>query len=327
VVRFVIPEYAGWSLVKIAARIYAQRTHKMGDRPGGSGFRVPWIELILGSHAIYITAFSHICYIYGMTLASQIAGYRNKGFTTEQAEVIALMRVAAGVLFQDFPDSFLLFGGAALLLFHQSVRHSGDLDLLARVEERPNPDEIQASLAAGLSSAAEALNFAPLRFENVSQGNLGTKLWIAAGDGRRLFRVDLNRFGSVLQSEIEEHAVDIDSEHIASVKSASRDCLLLQKAECFLLRRIVKTRDAFDVRLLKESGGTLDDNLKSSLTDTLMSWEIEAEDIVKRIEQVNVQRCTAELRPVLPADVFETLAKDGFKPLRDALCELYADWL
>ena len=93
------------------------------------------------------------------------------------------------------------------------------------------------------------------------------------------------------------------------MKSASRDFLLLQKAECFLLRRIVKTRDAFDVRLLKDSGAVLDQNLKSGLTDTLMSWEVGSEDIVKRIEQVDARRCTAELQPVLPQAVFETLAE------------------
>lgn len=153
------------------------------------------------------------------------------------------------------------------------------------------------------------------------------KLWVVAGDGRRLFRVDLNRFGSVLQNEIEEHSVELDDEHVAQVRSASRDFLLLQKAECFLLRRIMKTRDAFDIRLLMNSGGTLGNNLKSILTDTLMSWEIESEDIVNRIEQVNVRRCAAELQPVLPSNVFETLARDRFKPLRDALYRLYADWL
>lgn len=262
-----------------------------------------------------------------MNLATEIAAYRDKGFTSEQAEVIALMRIAAGVLFHDFPDSFLLFGGAALLLFHQSVRHSGDLDLLARADERPTAEAIRDSLAAGLAPAGKALNLGILQFEDISLGKLDMKLWIAAGDGRRLFRVDLNRFGSVLQSEIEEHSVALDNEHVTQVRSASRDFLLLQKAECFLLRRIVKTRDAFDVQLLKNSGGVLDDNLKGGLTDTLMSWEIDAEDIVNRIEQVNAQCCTAELQPVLPAKVFETLAKDGFKPLRDALYELYADWL
>jgi len=51
-----------------------------------------------------------------MNLAAQIAAYREKGFTSEQAEVIALMRVAAGVLFRDFPDSFLLFGGATYVV-------------------------------------------------------------------------------------------------------------------------------------------------------------------------------------------------------------------
>lgn len=122
-----------------------------------------------------------------------------------------------------------MFGGAALLLFHQSVRHSGDLDLLATADERPTARAIQASLARGLSPAAEALKFGTLRFEDISHGSLDMKLWIAASDGRRLFRVDLNRFGSVLQREIEEHAVDVDNDHIAQVRSASRDFLLLQK--------------------------------------------------------------------------------------------------
>lgn len=131
----------------------------------------------------------------------------------------------------------------------------------------------------------------------------------------------------MLESEIEEHAVAVDDEHIARVKSASRDFLLLQKAECFLLRRIVKTRDAFDIRLLRDSGAVLDHNLKSGLADTLISWEIEAEDILKRIKQVDVKRCTAELRPVLPPGIFEALARESFKPLRDVLYEHYADWL
>ena len=68
-----------------------------------------------------------------MNIAAQIALYRGKGFTEEHAEVIAFMRLAAGVLFRAFPESFLLFGGATLLLFHDSPRHSGDLDLLSVV--------------------------------------------------------------------------------------------------------------------------------------------------------------------------------------------------
>jgi hypothetical protein len=44
-----------------------------------------------------------------LTLVAKIAAYRDKGFTGDQAEVITMMRLAAGVLFQNFPDSFLLF--------------------------------------------------------------------------------------------------------------------------------------------------------------------------------------------------------------------------
>src|ERR1700679_1829112 len=75
------------------------------------------------------------------------------------------MRVASGVLFRDFPESFLLFGGATLLLFHGSLRHSADLDLLGRAEELPTAAGLCASLTTGLASAAEALDLAPLLVE------------------------------------------------------------------------------------------------------------------------------------------------------------------
>jgi hypothetical protein len=52
-----------------------------------------------------------------MILAAQIAAYKDKGFSGEQAEVIALMRVVAGDLFRGFPESFLLFGGAQRCCF------------------------------------------------------------------------------------------------------------------------------------------------------------------------------------------------------------------
>jgi hypothetical protein len=41
----------------------------------------------------------------------------------------------------------------------------------------------------------------------------------------------------VLESEIEEHTVEIDEDNVAKVKAASRDFLLLQKAECFCYGR------------------------------------------------------------------------------------------
>src|ERR1700756_2895294 len=132
-----------------------------------------------------------------INLAAQIAAYRDRGFTGEQADVITMMRVAAGVLFWDFPDSFLLFGSATLLLFHDSVRHSADLDLLPRADKLPTSEDVRASLAAGLASAADALNLGQLQVE-VS----GDKILVKKRDNSVLFRVDITRFGSVLESEV-----------------------------------------------------------------------------------------------------------------------------
>lgn len=256
-----------------------------------------------------------------MNLAAQIAAYEDRGFTGEQAEVITMMRVAAGALFRDFPDSFLLFGGATLLLFHDSVRHSADLDLLLRGDEIPTSEDLRASLAAGLASAAAALNLGPLQIET-----FGDKILVKKRDSSLVFKVDITRFGSVLESEVEEHTVEIDEQTVAQVKAASRDFLLLQKAECFLLRKIMKTRDAFDIYRLRQSGIALNEVLENHLEDTLKGHEIEATDIAMRIDQVDTKHCS-ELRVLLPSDVFEALAKEQFSPLRDALQNLYHRWL
>lgn len=145
-------------------------------------------------------------------------------------------------------------------------------------------------------------------------------------DGTLLFKVDITRFGSVLESEVEEHAVEVDEQTVAQVKAASRDFLLLQKAECFLLRKIMKTRDAFDIYRLRQSGVVLSQVLENHLEDTLMGNEIEASDIAMRIDQVDSKHCE-ELRALLPSDVFEALAKEQFSSLRDALRSLYRRWL
>lgn len=256
-----------------------------------------------------------------MNLAAQIAAYVERGFTDEQAEVITMMRVAAGALFRDFPHSFLLFGGATLLLFHESVRHSADLDLLPRGDEIPNSEDLRASLAAGLASAAEALNLGPLQVETS-----GDRILVKKRDSTFFFKVDITRFGSVLESEVEEHTVEVDEQTVAQVKAASRDLLLLQKAECFLLRKIMKTRDAFDIYRLRQSGVVLSQVLENHLEDTLMGHEIEGADIAMRIDQVDSKHC-GELRTLLPSDVSEALAKEQFSPLRDALRSLYRRWL
>ena len=43
--------------------------------------------------------------------------------------------------------------------------------------------------------------------------------------------------------------------------------------------------------------------------------------------QVDEKRCVSELRSLLPPGVFDALAREQFRPLRDALHELYRRWL
>jgi hypothetical protein len=255
-----------------------------------------------------------------MNFAARIAGCRERGFTQEQSEVIIMMEVAAGVLFRDFPDSFVLFGGATLVLFHGSVRHSADLDLNL-VDREPDANDLHVSLTEGLRSAAEALALGPLQVE------CDERILVKKRDNSLLFKVDISRVGCVLKSEIEEHTVEIDEGDIAKVKSASRDLLLLQKAECFLLRNTLKVRDAFDIYDLEQLGVVLSEQLESHLHDTLMSYEIEAEDILNRIAKVDKKRCMSELNSLLPQEVFDRLVEEEFAPLSAALHKLYRNWL
>lgn len=78
------------------------------------------------------------------------------------------------------------------------------------------------------------------------------RIFVSTGAGRRLFRIDLTRLGSAIESEIEDHPVEGESGFSAIIKSATKELLLLQKAEAFLMRRSVKARDAYDIHLLNE---------------------------------------------------------------------------
>jgi hypothetical protein len=89
-----------------------------------------------------------------MDIAIQIAKYENKGFTRNQAEINTLMEHAAATIFRNFPEAFVLFGGATLVLYHDSLRHSADLDLLSRTGEFPSLEEIAASLQRDLTPEA-----------------------------------------------------------------------------------------------------------------------------------------------------------------------------
>jgi len=260
-----------------------------------------------------------------INFAEQIADLSNRGFNAEQARTIVLIKQAAGTLFRDFPDAFVLFGGATLVLFHNSVRHSNDLDLLSN-EKLPSSDAIIESLKRGLQAPVEALNIGALQYEVRNGNQPELKIFVSDGAGSRLFQIDFTRMGSVIESEIEDHEIELDDDFLSNVKSASKEFLLLQKAEAFLQRRIIKARDAYDIYLLLNRGAKLNQVLHGHLEDFL-SGEFGADEIKARITQLTFKQCQRELQPILPPDIYEALEKAEFKPLRDAVETLYADRL
>lgn len=262
-----------------------------------------------------------------MDIASRVVKYEEKGFTRERAEINVLMEAAAFAIFKDFPDAFVLFGGATLVLYHESVRHSADLDLLSRGVETPSRQEIVASLDRDLAPLSAIMEMGKLQFESDSSESPEGRIFITADSGRRLFRVDLSRLGSAIESEIEDHRVEGETGISAVVKSATKELLLLQKAEAFLLRRAVKARDAYDTHLLQSLGTTLSASLRAHLQDTMLAHEIDSNAISDRIDRVDKNLCRVELKPILPPEVYAALENAEFGPLREALRELYGEWL
>jgi len=263
-----------------------------------------------------------------LNLSEQIEQLVEKGFSADQAETVVLMREAAIALFRRWPELFLLFGGANLILFHNSVRHSSDLDLLLRSTELPSTDQVAEVLSSGLEPLGELLNMGPFKISELRSGHNMLKLVVVTDDDRTLFTVDLTRLGSVLESGMEEHVEEAIAAPGGSViKAVSRNHLLLQKAEAFVLRSRVKARDAYDIRLLIESGAALDANLSAHLRDSLAWREIEGEDIQNRIADVTEELCRAELREFLPERIYEPLAEKDFQPLRDSLLQLFKEWI
>ncbi len=69
-----------------------------------------------------------------MNIAARLARFEDRGFNRETAAVNVLLEQALQALLSAFPDTFVFFGGASLVLFYGSPRHSGDLDLLISTE-------------------------------------------------------------------------------------------------------------------------------------------------------------------------------------------------
>jgi hypothetical protein len=55
--------------------------------------------------------------------------------------------------------------------------------------------------------------------------------------------------------------------------------------------------------------------------------ELSDDDIAGRIERVTAKLCQAELKGVLPTEVYEPLERTEFQPLREALKTVFEQWL
>src|SRR5271166_4720915 len=240
-----------------------------------------------------------------MNIAARLARFEDRGFNRETAAVNVLLEQALQVLLSAFPDTFVFFGGASLVLFYGSPRHSGDLDLLTSADAPPSAAELEAVLWRPLSEVAETLGFGELTIEP------------ARGDG------------DFLKLAVKSALVAFPaSSEQTTVAVPSRNLQLLFKAEAFLRRSSLKARDAFDIKLLQDSGAVLSDSLTVHLMDGPAAERLEnPEFITQRIAQVNSRTCTPELQPYLPKDIFEKLESSDFEPLRAALRHLFSAWL
>ena len=260
-----------------------------------------------------------------MNLQARIDRYRERGFQQVEAEILVLIEESAAALFTAFPDQFILFGGATLVLFYESPRLSRDLDLLASPTQIPRPEEIQDVVRSSIQSIAETLGLGQLKFRKDIESPGFVKQWVLANN-RALFSIDLTSIGgNVLETQIVKKAIANAPEKIVATPSANY--LLFQKYETFLNRRHVKARDAFDIHLLLTRGAQLDKNLQAHLEDFIAMKEIDRESIESRIQDINAKLCTVELRPVLPLAIFEELAKNEFETIRRSLRVVLAYWL
>jgi hypothetical protein len=260
-----------------------------------------------------------------MNWGDRVRRYTDRGFQRFEAEILVLIEESAAAIFTSFPDHFILFGGVALVLFYESPRLSRDLDLLTSPGPLPGAEEIQAAVSAAIQPIAEVFGLGQLEFRNDARSGAFTRYWVIANK-QPLFTIDLTGIGgSVLKTQIVKHSIAGESEK--TVLSPTPNYLLLQKCETFLNRRFVKARDAFDIYLLLQRGAHLDKHLHAHLEDSAAITEIDTEQLADRIRSITPKLCTVELRPVLPAAVFEDLASHQFEPIQQSLRSVFAHWL
>ena len=260
-----------------------------------------------------------------MNLADRLKIYFDRGLQEDEAGILVLIEESAIAIFTAFPDHFVLFGGAALLLFYDSPRFSRDLDLLASATALPPFEEIVRVVRKAIQPIAETLGLGHLDFRKYNESEDFKKCWVVANE-KPLFSIDLTRIGgSVLESQIVNQSLAGTSDR--TLRTATANYLLLQKCEVFLARRYVKARDAFDIHLLLARRASLNTNLKAHLEDFVLLKDMDGAFIEARIQSIDVRLCTAELRSVLPQALFEELASKQFEPIRDSLRKLLSQWV
>ena len=260
-----------------------------------------------------------------MSLQDRIEKYRKRDFQQSDAEILVLIEESAAAIFAAFPEHFILFGGATLVLFYGSPRVSRDLDLLPSPGPLPGAEDVQAVVRSRIQPLAEILGLGQLEFRQEIAKPDFVKHWVLANQ-KTLFSIDLTRIGgNVPETQIVKKT--IGDTFKATVLTPNVNYLLLQKSETFLSRRNLKARDAFDVHLLLSRGAKLDKTLRAHLEDFILMNELHHESIKARIEAVRPKLCTVELRPVLPQALFEQLEREGFEPLRQSLRRVFSDWL
>jgi hypothetical protein len=121
-----------------------------------------------------------------MTLAEQIEQLVGRGFSEERAETIVLMREAAIIIFDTFPETLVLVGGANLVLFQESVRHSADLDFFPVSGEMPNVAEEEFTLRHGRIRSERA------RPNPITRNDILCKLKTRFSDSWHICRIQAN---------------------------------------------------------------------------------------------------------------------------------------
>ena len=200
--------------------------------------------------------------------------------------------------------------------------------MLSQGAPLPKADDIAKVLLERLLPLGNLLGIAPLKITIEKVTPAFIKIEVTSKDDRSLFTVDLGGLGSVLASGIDEHVLEaVSLNTTATIKSVSRDHLLLQKAEAFAFRTGIKVRDAYDIKLLLDAGALLNTQLQSHLSDALAIKEIGRNELIARIEQVTPKLCRAHLSDVLPAGQYAALERGNFQPLVSALRKVFQTWL